>query len=71
MPTRSWAPDPRVHARVATEAAGFFRARPGLDAPEIEFHFAPPLFFHESLTAPSDRGTASARSCSTPPAAGG
>ncbi len=38
------------------EAAGFFRARPGVDAPDIEFHFAPSLFFDEGLTAPSDHG---------------
>ncbi len=35
------------------EAAGFFRARPGVDAPDVEFHFAPSLFFDEGLTAPS------------------
>ena len=34
------------------EAGGFFRARPGLDAPDVEFHFAPSLFFDEGLTAP-------------------
>ncbi len=38
------------------EAAGFFRTRPGLDAPDVEFHFAPSLFFDEGLTAPSDHG---------------
>ena len=38
------------------EAAGFFRARPGVDAPDIEFHFAPSMFFDEGLTAPSDHG---------------
>jgi choline dehydrogenase-like flavoprotein len=38
------------------EAAGFFRTRPGLEAPDIEFHFAPSLFFDEGLTAPSDHG---------------
>jgi choline dehydrogenase-like flavoprotein len=38
------------------EAAGFFRARPGVDAPDVEFHFAPSLFFDEGLTAPSDHG---------------
>lgn len=38
------------------EGAGFFRARPGVDAPDVEFHFAPSLFFDEGLTAPSDHG---------------
>ncbi len=38
------------------EAAGFFRARPGVDAPDVEFHFAPSMFFDEGLTAPSDHG---------------
>ncbi len=38
------------------EGAGFFRARPGVDAPDIEFHFAPGMFFDEGLTAPSDHG---------------
>ena len=38
------------------EAAGFFRTRPGLKAPDVEFHFAPSMFFDEGLTAPSDHG---------------
>jgi choline dehydrogenase len=38
------------------EAAGFFRSRPGVDAPDVQFHFAPSLFFDEGLTAPSDHG---------------
>jgi choline dehydrogenase len=38
------------------EAAGFFRARAGVDAPDVEFHFAPSMFFDEGLTAPSDHG---------------
>ncbi len=38
------------------EAAGFFRTRPGLDAPDVQFHFAPSLFFDEGLTAPGDHG---------------
>jgi choline dehydrogenase-like flavoprotein len=38
------------------EAAGFFRTRPGLDAPDVQFHFAPSLFFDEGLTAPADSG---------------
>jgi choline dehydrogenase-like flavoprotein len=38
------------------EAAGFFRTRAGLKAPDVEFHFAPSLFFDEGLTAPADHG---------------
>jgi choline dehydrogenase len=38
------------------EAGGFMRSRAGLDAPDLEFHFAPSLFFDEGLTAPSDHG---------------
>ncbi len=38
------------------EAAGFFRARPGVDSPDVEFHFAPSLFFDEGLMAPGDHG---------------
>jgi choline dehydrogenase len=38
------------------EAGGFFRARPGVAAPDVEFHFAPSLFFDEGLTAPADHG---------------
>ncbi len=38
------------------EAAGFFRTRPGLDAPDVEFHFAPSMFFDEGLAAPADHG---------------
>ena len=38
------------------EAGGFFRTRPGLPAPDIQFHFAPSLFFDEGLTAPADHG---------------
>lgn len=38
------------------EAAGFFRSRPGLEAPDIEFHFAPSMFFDEGLSAPADHG---------------
>jgi choline dehydrogenase len=40
------------------EAAGFVRARPGVDAPDVQFHFAPSMFFDEGLTAPSDHGYA-------------
>ena len=64
----SWRVNAREHrAARRTRAAGrsaptsprraaFFRTRPGLDAPDIEFHFAPSLFFDEGLTAPSDHG---------------
>jgi choline dehydrogenase-like flavoprotein len=38
------------------EGGAFFRSRPGLDAPDIEFHFAPSLFYDEGLTAPADHG---------------
>jgi choline dehydrogenase-like flavoprotein len=38
------------------EAAGFFRTREGLEGPDVEFHFAPSLFFDEGLTAPADHG---------------
>jgi choline dehydrogenase len=40
------------------EAAGFFRCRPGVDAPDVEFHFAPSMFFDQGLTAPADHGVA-------------
>jgi choline dehydrogenase len=38
------------------EAGGFFRSRPDLPAPDIEFHFSGSLFYDEGLTAPSDHG---------------
>ena len=38
------------------EAAAFFRTRPELEAPDIEFHFAPSMFYDEGLTAPHDSG---------------
>ena len=37
------------------EAGAFFRTRPGLDAPDIQFHFAPSMFYDEGLTAPHDQ----------------
>jgi choline dehydrogenase-like flavoprotein len=40
------------------EAGAFFRSRPGLEAPDVQFHFAPSMFFDEGLTAPSDHGYA-------------
>ena len=44
------------------EAGGFFRTRSELPAPDVEFHFAPSMFFDEGLTAPHDPATASAPS---------
>jgi choline dehydrogenase-like flavoprotein len=38
------------------EAGGFFRTRADVPAPDVEFHFAPSLFYDEGLTAPHDRG---------------
>ncbi len=38
------------------EAAGFFRTRPGLDAPDVEFHFAPSMLYDDGLTAPEAGG---------------
>jgi choline dehydrogenase-like flavoprotein len=40
------------------EAGGFFKSRDDLDAPDIEFHFAPSIFFDEGLNAPTDPGYA-------------
>ena len=40
------------------EAGGFFRTRDGLPAPDIEFHFAPSIFYDEGLNAPTDPGIA-------------
>ncbi len=40
------------------EAAGFFRTRPGLEAPDIEFHFAPSMLYDQGLTAPEAGGLA-------------
>jgi choline dehydrogenase-like flavoprotein len=40
------------------EAGGFFRTRPDLPAPDVEFHFAAAPFFDEGLTAPPDHGYA-------------
>jgi len=38
------------------EAGAFFRTRPGLPAPDIEFHYAPSMFYDEGLTAPHTGG---------------
>ncbi|MGH2873646.1 MAG: GMC family oxidoreductase [Solirubrobacteraceae bacterium] len=40
------------------EGAGFFRSRPGLDAPDIEFHLAPGMLYDGGLTAPEAPGMA-------------
>ncbi len=40
------------------EGGGFFRTRPGLSAPDVEFHFAAAPFFDEGLTPPPDNGYA-------------
>ena len=38
------------------EAAGFFRTRPGLEAPDVQFHFAPSLLADEGLAPPVGHG---------------
>ncbi|MYW16355.1 choline dehydrogenase [Streptomyces sp. SID2955] len=38
------------------EAGGFFRTRPELDAPDVQFHAAPVLFHQEGLGAPIGHG---------------
>ena len=38
------------------EAGAFFRTRPELNAPDIEFHYAPSMFYDEGLTAPHASG---------------
>jgi choline dehydrogenase len=38
------------------EAAAFFHSRTGLEAPDMQFHFAPSMFYDEGLTAPHDHG---------------
>jgi choline dehydrogenase-like flavoprotein len=40
------------------EAGGFFRTRPDLEAPDVEFHFSPSMFYDEGLTAPHAHGYA-------------
>jgi choline dehydrogenase-like flavoprotein len=40
------------------EAGGFVRTRPGLDAPDCQFHCAPVLFYDEGLGAPVEHGFA-------------
>jgi choline dehydrogenase len=38
------------------EAGAFFRTRPELAAPDVEFHYAPSMFYDEGLTAPHASG---------------
>jgi choline dehydrogenase-like flavoprotein len=38
------------------EAGGFFRTRSDLPAPDVEFHYAPSMFYDEGLTAPHAPG---------------
>ncbi len=38
------------------EAGAFFRTRSDLEAPDIQFHYAPSMFYDEGLTAPHDHG---------------
>ena len=38
------------------EAAAFFHTRPGLEAPDMQFHYAPSMFYDEGLTAPHTGG---------------
>jgi choline dehydrogenase-like flavoprotein len=40
------------------EAGGFFRTRDDLPAPDVEFHYAPSIFFDEGLNAPTESGYA-------------
>ena len=50
---------PRGAARsppTSPRPAGSSARAPGLDAPDVQFHFAPSLFFDEGLTAPHDHG---------------
>jgi choline dehydrogenase len=38
------------------EAAAFFHTREGLEAPDMQFHYAPSMFYDEGLTAPHGSG---------------
>ena len=40
------------------EAGGFLRTRGGLDAPDVQWHCAPVLFYDEGLAVPPDHGFA-------------
>jgi choline dehydrogenase len=38
------------------EGGAFMRTRPGLDAPDVQFHIVPSLYYDEGLSAPRDHG---------------
>ena len=38
------------------EAGAFFKTRSDYDAPDVQFHYAPGMFYDEGLTAPHDSG---------------
>jgi choline dehydrogenase-like flavoprotein len=38
------------------EAGAFFRTRPGLDAPDVQFHYAAAIFWDEGLQPPPEHG---------------
>ena len=38
------------------EGGGFMRTRPGLDAPDVQFHITPSLYYDEGLSVPRDDG---------------
>jgi choline dehydrogenase len=38
------------------EAGGFYRSGPEVEAPDIEFHYAPSMFYDQGLTAPHTGG---------------
>jgi choline dehydrogenase len=38
------------------EAAAFFRTRPELKAPDMQFHYSASMFYDEGLTAPHEKG---------------
>jgi choline dehydrogenase len=40
------------------EGGAFMRTRPGLDAPDVQFHLLPGIFYDEGLAAPFDHGYA-------------
>ena len=48
------------------EAGGFVRTRPGLDAPDCQFHCAPVLFYEEGLGGASSTASRSVRAWSSP-----
>ena len=52
------------------ESGGFWRSRDGIDAPDIQFHFAPVMFADEGLMAPFDHASPTARAWSSRARAG-